>query len=122
MIEVGVRVEDDLDLRNVEAKGTDVLQNPRSRGRQTPVNQRVSVGGSDQHRGEPLRTDVVRVPEDLERALGCIPLRATRANVRRIALGQRVTRRQRAAPPEENQVYTEKAGEDMTCAHDRDLT
>ena len=73
VIVVHVRVQNELDVFDLESELLHMLRDERRRLRQGSVDQHVTVGRRDQHRAQATHTDVVRVTEDLKRRLLLVP-------------------------------------------------
>jgi hypothetical protein len=79
MIEVDMRVDDNLDVFNAETEGTNIGRNLSGRLGQIAIDKDVSSVGCNQDRTEAMCSDVVGVSENPEWLLRAIPLSARRA-------------------------------------------
>ena len=98
MIEMHVRIENDLDVAELEAELLDVLRDERRGFRQGAVDQNMTLWRSDEHRAQAMRADIVSVAVDPKRRLIFVPHLALRAFIlcrRGGADGERGEQRQR---------------------------
>ncbi len=93
VIEMGVRVQDQAHVRDVEAERADVLEDQRGRVGQAAVDEHVAVRRRDEDRRQAARPDVPGIAEDPEGLLRGIPLRTAGALLRGIRGRQRIERR-----------------------------
>src|SRR5687767_8034741 len=84
MVEMRVRIEDELDVFDTEAKRADVLLDERRRLRQRAVKQNQSRIRRDQHRGEARGANIMRVTKNAERLVWLVPLGTVETRDRRV--------------------------------------
>ncbi len=73
VIVVHVRIQDDLDVVDIESQLLHVLSDQRRRLRQGTVDQHMTLGRRDEDRAQAMHADVVRVAEDPKRRLLLVP-------------------------------------------------
>lgn len=91
VIEVHVRVEDELDVFDPEAECVDVREDTRRGLWKAAVNENVATARRDENGAESVRSYVVRIAVDAERLLWRVPLRAASARWHRRMCMSRVT-------------------------------
>ena len=88
VVEMSVRIENDLHVGRSEAQRLNIRQNQGRRVWQSAVDQNMAIGRRDEDRGEAVRTDVVGVSVQVNGSVGRVPLGTTRTFSFRIRLDE----------------------------------